>query len=150
MPSRAAHLIAFLTITLVSVSCHVYIFRQFARMIRRDFPKHQKSIVRSAKIFFVYFDLPFLYIFFWKHITADVSDVTRFLLYPFAIWQMVMLVWAVLLIPIGILRSKASTVFFRSTRRLILKPIAKAVRRSLRPRRDVILETSEEMIEEMV
>jgi hypothetical protein len=115
-------------------------------MVRRDFPKHQKSILKIAKGSFIYFDLPFVYIFFWKHITADVSDVTRFLLYPFAVWQMVMLVWAVILVPMGILRSKPIRVFLRSSKRLILKPIVKAVRRSLRPRRDVILEPSEEMI----
>jgi hypothetical protein len=146
MPSRAAHLIAFLTITLVSVSCHVYIFRQFARMIRRDFPKRQRTVLRIAKAAFIYFDLPFLYIFFWKHISADVSGLTQFLLFPFAVWQMVMLVWAVILVPIAILRSKTVSVFSRSTSKLIVKPIAKMVRRSIRPRREVILETSEEMV----
>jgi hypothetical protein len=146
MPSRAAHLIAFLTITLVSVSCHVYIFRQFARMIRRDFPGRAGSLLKVAKPLFVYFDLPFIYLFLWKHIPEHPPEVTQFLLYPFTVWQIVMLVWAVILLPIGLVRSKRSTVFFRSTKRLILKPIAKAARRSLRPKNDVILEPTEELI----
>jgi hypothetical protein len=150
MPSRAAHLIAFLTIVSLSVGLHVYIFRQFARMIRRDFPKQQKAVLRIAKGLFVYFELPFLYMFFWKHISADVTVLTQLLMYPFAVWQMVMLVWGAILVPIGILRSKAVRVFSRSTKKLILKPIAFAARRSLRPllgrRHDVILEPSEEMV----
>jgi uncharacterized membrane protein len=145
MPSRAAHLIAFLSITLISVSCHVYIFRQFARMIRRDFPRRQRVILQIAKAAFIYFDLPFVYIFFWRHISGDVSNLTQFLLYPFAVWQMVLLVWAVILVPIGLFRSKAVSAFSRTSNRLVVKPIATALRRSLRPGREVILETSEEV-----
>lgn len=150
MPSRAAHLIAFLTIVGVSVGLHIYIFRQLARMIRRDFPNRQKSILQAAKAAFVYFELPFLYMFFWKHISADVTALTQILMYPFAVWQMVMLVWGVILVPIGLMRSKAVRVFSRSTKKLILKPIAKAARKSLRSvvrtRQDVILEPAEEMV----
>jgi hypothetical protein len=146
MPSRAAHLIAFLTIAIVSVSCHVYIFRQFARMIRRDFPQRQRTILGIAKLLFVYFELPFIYMFFWRHITVDVSGLTRFLMYPFAVWQIVMLVWAAILIPMGILRSKPLGAFWRSTKKLIVKPIAKAARKSLRTKSDVVLEPFEEMV----
>lgn len=146
MPSRAAHLIAFLTIVIVSVSCHVYIFRQFARMIRRDFPRRQKAILLVAKILFVYFELPFVYMFFWRHISADVSGLTRFLMYPFAVWQIVMLVWAAILIPMGLLRSRPAMAFRHSTKKLIVKPIANAARRSLRTKNDMILEPAEEMV----
>jgi hypothetical protein len=136
MPSRAAHLIAFLTIVSISVSAHIYIYRQFARMIRRDFPRHQAHVLRAAKG---------LYIFFGKQITFDATLLTQILIYPFAVWQMLMLVWAVILIPIGIVRAKWVTAFWRSTRKLLLKPILRVMRRTLRPRRDPSLMPTEEI-----
>jgi hypothetical protein len=145
MPNRAAHLIAFLTIVLISAGLHVYIYRQLARLVKRDFPRQSKTGLKIAKVLFVYFDLPFLYLFFWKHLTFDTSVITTVLLFPFAVWQMVMLVWGLIVVPIGIYRSKYLRSFRRATSKLIVKPIRLAVRRSLRPRREVILEPSEEI-----
>ena len=145
MPTRAAHLIAFLTIVLLSTGLHVYIYRQLARLVRRDFPRQAKTGLRIAKVLFVYFELPFLYLFFWKHLTFDTSVLTTFLVFPFAVWQMVMLVWGAILVPIGIYRSRYLKSFRSTTGKLIVKPIRQAVRRSLRPRRKVILEPSEEI-----
>lgn len=145
MPNRAAHLIAFLTIVLISTGLHIYIYRQLARLVKRDFPRQAKTGLRIARVLFVYFDLPFLYLFFWKHLTFDTSVMTTVLLFPFAVWQMVMLVWGVILVPVGAYRSKYIRSFRRATSKLIVKPIRLAVRRSLRPRREVILEPSEEI-----
>lgn len=145
MPSRAAHLIAFLAIVAISVSAHIYVYRQFAKVVRHDFPRHKDRILRWARALFIYFELPFLYIFFGRQITFDASLLTTILVYPFAAWQVLMLVWTIILVPIGLLRSRWFGTFWRTSQKLLLKPIRRMVRRTLRPRRDQALEPSEEI-----
>lgn len=145
MPSRAAHLVAFLTIVPISVSAHVYIYRQLRRVIQRDFPKQKGKLLTTAKILFFYFDLPFVYLFFGKQITFDATALTQLLMYPFAVWQILMMVWAAILLPLGVIRSRWSAQLMRSTRKLIVKPIMRYARRLLNPRREINLETSEEL-----
>jgi hypothetical protein len=128
MPSRAAHLIAFLSILAISVSCHIYIFRQLRSLIQRDFPHQKDRLITVAKWAFIYFDLPFIYLFLGRHITFDATVLTQFLMYPFAVWQMLMLVWAVILVPIGALRSKPVKRIVKSS----VKPFARALRRLMR------------------
>ena len=128
MPSRIAHLIAFLSIVTISVSLHAYIYRQLRSLIRRDFPRQSKRLVGIAKWLFIYFELPFIALFFWKYIPFYAPGLVNFILYPFAVWQMLLLVWAVILVPLGIFRSRA---FQKS----VVKPFAKVMRRFFRPRK---------------
>jgi len=57
----------------------------------------------------------------------------------------VMLVWGAILVPMGVYRSKPLKRFRAASSKLLLKPIGQTVRRSLRTRREVILEPSEEI-----
>lgn len=131
MPSRAANLIAFLSIVAISVSCQVYIYRQLRTLLRRDFPKQKDRLIFIAKCFFIYFNLPFAYLFFWRHFHFDASLLTQILMYPFVLWQALMIVWSAILIPLGVMRSK----LFRRSATLVVKPIQRLTRRFFRPRK---------------
>lgn len=129
MPSRAANIITFLTITAVLVSCHVYIFRQLKALLLRDFPDQAVRWTKIAKLVFIYLDLPFAYLFFSRHITTDVSVLAQVLLYPFVVWQFLMAVWSAILVPMGMYKALRSRYVTNSSEDARAKPIVWLVRR---------------------
>lgn len=138
MPSRTANIIAFLTIASLLVSSHVFVFRQLRSLILRDFPARAATLLRIAKAVFIYFDLPFLYLFFFKSLTssdgADLSLITTFLIYPFAVWQFLMIVWTVILLPAVLFRTRPVQSTMRRMVEPTVKPILVQLRRKLRTR----------------
>src|SRR4051812_47191381 len=102
MPSKASHLIAFLGIALLSAIGHRWVYTHAKTLLYKDFPRHAKVVTRIACVLFVYFDLPFLFLFFSRHITWDASVITRFLIYPFSVWQFLMAIWIVILVPMNL------------------------------------------------
>lgn len=97
MPSRSAHLIAFLTIFVVSAASHRFVYVHARALIKRDFQK-QTAMLRWTAALFVIMDLPFLYLFFNRWLAAGHDDLTRALLYPFSLWQALMMFWTALLL----------------------------------------------------
>ena len=107
MPSKSAHLIAFLTIFLVSAGSHRFVYVHLRGLIRKDFRQRAKGLVRLAACLFVIMDLPFLYLFLSKWIASGHDQLTRALLYPFSLWQSLMLFWTAILLGRFFLRRSA-------------------------------------------
>ena len=51
-------------------------------------------------------DSPFLFLYIRSHIHAELATLTRVLLYPFSIWQAIMLMWAIVLLPFSLWRHR--------------------------------------------
>ena len=95
MPSKGAYLLSFLIVAVLSIGMHMAIFRRLKKLFLQDFTKIGPKLVITARVFFIYFDLPFLFLFVRRWIDEDVSELTRFLLYPFVVWQFLLVVWGV-------------------------------------------------------
>lgn len=53
---------------------------------------------------FVVLDLPFFFIYFRGMTHAALTVLSRVLLYPFVVWQTIMLMWVLILLPITLWR----------------------------------------------
>jgi hypothetical protein len=47
-----------------------------------------------------------IFLFFRNHINAELTTISRVLLYPFSVWQAVMLMWAIVLVPVSMWRRR--------------------------------------------
>ena len=98
MPSKSAHLIAFLTIFIVSAVSHRFVYVHARALVRRDFQRRHEAVVRWMAVLFVVMDLPFVYLFFNRWLAPGHDDLTRALLYPFSLWQALMMFWTAILL----------------------------------------------------
>lgn len=106
MPSKTSQHLAFFFVLLVSVGLHRYVYANLKRVLRRDFPKAASVLLRIAIIVFIAMDLPFAFIYFRGAVHGDYSTITRFVLYPFSVWQALMLMWTMILLPFSIWRRR--------------------------------------------
>ncbi|HWF44221.1 MAG TPA: hypothetical protein VG537_06235 [Candidatus Kapabacteria bacterium] len=106
MPSKAAQLIAFFFVLLVSVALHRYVYKNLKRLIQRDYLKTSQRIIPIARVFFIAMDSPFLFLFFRSRINAELTTISRVVLYPFSVWQAVMLMWVIVLVPFSLWRRR--------------------------------------------
>jgi len=83
---------------------HRYVYVNLKRVLLRDYPKLGKKLARIAFWMFVMLDTPFLFIYFRGVIHAEMTVLSRVLLYPFLIWQTIMLMWVLILLPITLWR----------------------------------------------
>ena len=104
MPSKSAHLVAFLFVFLVSAGLHRFVYANLKRVILRDYPKLGSRIVRSFSVLFILMDSPFIFMFFRNRIKYDTTLLTQLLIYPFSVWQAIMIMWGAILIPFVIWR----------------------------------------------
>ncbi|GEM_PF-2107489 len=116
MPSKAAQHIAFFFVLLASAGLHYYVFTNFKRLLLRDYPRLGKRLVRIAAWTFILMDSPFLFLFVRGWLSFDQTVLTRVLLYPFSIWQSVLLLWSVILVPISLWRRTRMSVDFLKRR----------------------------------
>ena len=107
MPSKSAHLIAFLTIFVVSAASHRFVYVHAKALVQRDFRKRRQAILRGMAVLFVVMDLPFLYLFFSRWLAAGHDTLTRAVLYPFSLWQALMIFWTVILLVRLVMRRTA-------------------------------------------
>jgi hypothetical protein len=117
MPSKATYLIAFLAVMTVSLSLHYFVWRQLRRVLRKDFGNKARVPMRAATTLFVIMEIPFFFLFFRRHITSDIPTLTQFLLYPFTFWQILMVLWGLILAPQVLVRNLRSFIGFLRTRR---------------------------------
>ena len=117
MPSKASYLFFFIGTSVVLISAQAFVFFQLRRLIRRDFPHRAKKAVPVIRWIFIAMNLPILFLFFRRNIQADVSLLTNIMLYPFTIWQFLILLWTLVLLPVVIIR-----VLRRKKTRNILTP----------------------------
>ncbi len=106
MPSKTAQHLAFFFVLLVSAGLHRYVFGNFKRVLLRDFPRFGTMLVRIAIVLFIAMDLPFAFIYLRWMIHGEHTTLTRILLYPFSIWQALMMVWAIVLVPFSLWRRR--------------------------------------------
>ena len=99
MPSKVAQIIAFLAVLGISASLHRFVYANLKRILLRDYPKAGPRLVRIARVLFIVMDSPFVYLYFRSGMSPAVMDATTWLIYPFAIWQAIMLMWSVILVP---------------------------------------------------
>jgi len=98
MPAKS-YLFFFIGVALGSMSLHYFVFRQLRRTLRKDFGERASRIIRFFAILFLMMDSPFAILFLLRHISADPASYTKLLFYPFTVWQVVMFVWALVLVP---------------------------------------------------
>jgi hypothetical protein len=104
MPSKASQHIAFFVVLLVSVLLHRYVYANLKRVLLRDYPKLGPKLIRIARWTFLALDVPFAFVYFRNQIPFGTESLTRAILYPFLVWQAVMLMWALILVPFSIVR----------------------------------------------
>jgi hypothetical protein len=93
------YLIAFLSVAVVSGALHYYVYRNYKRVLLRDFPVRGPKLLRWVRVLFFVMEIPFVLMFFRKQIPGDVSLATILILFPFTIWQFLMFVWGMVLLP---------------------------------------------------
>jgi hypothetical protein len=104
LPSKASQHIAFFIVLLVSAGLHWYVYANLRRVLLRDYPKLGKQLAKIALWVFILLDTPFLFIYLRGFIHAAMTVISRVLLYPFLIWQTIMLMWVLILFPITVFR----------------------------------------------
>ncbi len=106
MPSKESQHLAFFFVLLVSIGLHRYVFLHLRHILRPDFPQIAPLLVRIALILFIAMDLPFVFIYFRGQLHGELTLVTRDLLYPFSVWQALLFMWAVILMPFSLWRRR--------------------------------------------
>jgi hypothetical protein len=104
MPSKGSYLVFFIGTSLVLISAQVFVYFQLRRLLRRDFGQRAKPVILFIRWFFIAMNVPLLFLFFRRDIHADIPTLTNIMLYPFTVWEFLMLMWALILIPIVIIR----------------------------------------------
>jgi hypothetical protein len=113
MPSRAWQIVAFLSVLSISVLLHRFVFLNLKRVLLRDYPKQGPRIAKWLKILFVALDAPFLFLYFRSGMPEIVVRFTTGVLYPFAVWQAVMLMWSAVLVPFVLWRRSKALISYR-------------------------------------
>lgn len=90
----------------VSAGLHWYVYANLKRVLLRDYPKLGQRLAKVALALFIVMDLPFAFLFFRGDLHGDLTTVTRLLIYPFSVWQTVMLMWAIVLVPFSLWRRR--------------------------------------------
>lgn len=106
MPSKSAQHIAFFFVLFVSAGLHWYVYANLKRVLLRDYPKLGHRLAKVALTLFIVMDLPFAFLFFRGDMHGDFTTLTRLLIYPFSVWQTVMLMWAIVLVPFSLWRRR--------------------------------------------
>jgi hypothetical protein len=104
LPSKASQHIAFFIVLLVSAGLHWYVYTNLRRVLLRDYPKLGKRLAKIALWVFILLDMPFFFIYLRGFIHAAMTVLSRVLLYPFLVWQTIMLMWVIILFPITLFR----------------------------------------------
>ncbi|MFI5264538.1 MAG: hypothetical protein ACHQM6_08490 [Candidatus Kapaibacterium sp.] len=111
MPSKGSYLLFFLGTSLVLIAAQLFVYFQLRRLIRKDFPRRAKRVIPLLRWIFLAMNLPLVFLFFRRDIHADIPTLTNILLYPFTVWEFLMLLWAAILIPVVIIRLLKNRLF---------------------------------------
>ena len=104
MPSKGSYLLFFIGTSLVLISAQAFVYFQLRRLLRQDFKQRAKRVIPFIRWFFIGMNLPLLFLFFRRDIHADIPTLTNIMLYPFTVWEFLMLMWALILIPVVFIR----------------------------------------------
>jgi len=104
MPSKQIYLYFFLGVVFVFSVAEIFVYFQLRRILRRDFSEKSKKWIPIIRWVFIGMNIPIIFLFFRKDIKADLPVLTTILLYPFTVWQFLIILWAIILIPVTIYR----------------------------------------------
>jgi hypothetical protein len=104
MPSKGSYLLFFLGTSFVLIAAQTFVYFQLRRFIRHDFPQKAKKVVPLVRWIFIAMNLPLVFLFFRRDIKVDIPTLTNILLYPFTVWEFLILMWTAILIPVVIFR----------------------------------------------
>lgn len=102
MPSKESYLIFFLVISAILIAMQVFVYFNLARIIRRDFPLRARKVLRITKWGFVAMNLPIAFLFLRRQIHYELALLTKLILFPFTVWQALIIVWTLILIPVAV------------------------------------------------
>lgn len=105
MPSKESYLVFFLVISGILFLLQWFVYTRLRRIVKRDFPDRADTILRVARWVFVIMNIPVAFLFFRRSLNAELPVLTNIMLVPYTIWQGLMLVWALILIPISVLEA---------------------------------------------
>jgi hypothetical protein len=88
----------------VLILAQMFVYFQLRRIIRRDFRKIAKKVIPILRWLFIVMNLPLLFLFFRREIKVDISTLTNIILYPFTVWEFLMILWALILLPVTFIR----------------------------------------------
>jgi hypothetical protein len=111
MPSKGSYLFFFLGTSLVLIAAQIFVYLQLRRLLRKDFPDRAKRMIPIIRWIFIAMNLPLAFLFFRRDIHADIPTLTKIMLYPFTVWEFLMLLWAGILIPVVIIRFLRNRLF---------------------------------------
>jgi len=120
MPSKSAQHIAFFAVLLLSAGLHWYVYANLKRVLLRDYPKLGRRLAQCALALFIVMDLPFVFLYLRGSVHGELTSLTRLLIYPFSVWQTIMLMWALVLMPFSLWRKRP--VYFRDIIARLRKP----------------------------
>ena len=100
MPNKETYFIFFIVISLLLVGMQMFVYFWLRRILRRDFPIRSKKWIPRIKWTFIVMNLPIALIFFWRQIKFEMTTVSKLVFYPFTIWEAIIIVWTVILIPV--------------------------------------------------
>ncbi len=104
MPSKASYLLFFLATSFVLILAQIFVYFQLRRFIRFHFSQKAKRVIPLIRGFFIIMNLPIVFLFFRRQIKADIPILTNIILYPFTVWEFLILMWTIILIPVVIYR----------------------------------------------
>ncbi len=94
---------------------HWYVFANLKRVLKRDYPKLGRRLVRISLSLFLIMDSPFLFLYFQGSFHSTLTLVSHVLVYPFLVWQTIMLMWVIILLPFTLWRrTKKIATFLRN------------------------------------
>ncbi|HET9135459.1 MAG TPA: hypothetical protein VFO76_02385 [Candidatus Kapabacteria bacterium] len=100
MPNKETYFIFFIVISSLLVLMQMFVYFWLRRILRRDFPVRSKKWLPRIKWTFIVLNIPIALIFFWRQINLPMTTVSKLVFYPFTVWEAIIIVWTVILIPI--------------------------------------------------
>jgi hypothetical protein len=104
MPTKTASLIFFLIAASMTFGLQYFVYRQLRRLIHKDFPEKAARFIKTAKWVFILMNIPVVFLFIKGRINVDMGLLSQIMLYPYTIWQFLMMMWAVILTPVTLTR----------------------------------------------
>jgi len=100
MPNKETYFIFFIVISSLLVLMQMFVYFWLRRILRRDFPIRSQKWIPRIKWTFIVMNLPIALIFFWRQIKVEMNTLSKFVFYPFTVWEAIIIVWTVILIPV--------------------------------------------------
>jgi hypothetical protein len=100
MPNKETYFIFFIVISSLLVLMEMFVYFWLRRILQRDFPIRSQKWIPRIKWTFIALNLPIALIFFWRQIQLPMTTVSKLVFYPFTVWEAIIIVWTVILIPI--------------------------------------------------